>query len=119
MIAEIAIFLESFGENAIELGGRCGIQTGYGNGLQLEDGVGDYAWSVARKWQTGGGHFVEDRAKREKVGAGFEILAADLFGGHVGDRADDGTWTRKGGGFTSAERGKGRSGAGRRVVLVG
>jgi len=118
LIAEIAIFLESFGENAIELGRRCGIQAGYGNGLQLEDGVRDHARSVAREWQAGGGRFVEDRAKREKVGAGFEILAADLFGGHVGDRADDGTWVRKGGGFIP-ERGDGGSGTGCRVVLIG
>jgi len=119
LIAEIAIFLESFGENAVKLGRRCRIQTCYSNGLQLEDGVGDHPWGVARERQAGGGHFVEDRAKREKVGAGFEILAADLFGGHVGDRADDGTSVRKGGGFIPVERGDGGSGTGCRVVLIG
>ena len=37
-----------------------------------------------------GGHFVENKAEGEKVGALVEIFAAYLFGRHVGDRSQGG-----------------------------
>src|SRR6202034_1647247 len=40
--------------------------------------------------QLAGGHFVEHDGEGEEVGAGVEILAADLFGRHIGDGADGG-----------------------------
>ena len=34
-------------------------------------------------------HFVEDGAEREDIAAGVEHVPRRLFGGHVGDGADD------------------------------
>ena len=56
----------------------------------MQDGVEDYRRSFRRGRQRARGHFVEDRAEGEKIGAGVEFLGAGLLGRHVGDRAERG-----------------------------
>ena len=47
----------------------------------------DYSKSVAPKWQHAGAHFVENGAKGKHICSKIEVFAADLFGRHVGNRA--------------------------------
>ena len=44
----------------------------------LQNGVEDEAGGVTPKRQRAGGHFIEDDAEGEKVGAGVEVLTARL-----------------------------------------
>ena len=67
--------------------GNFGIEAHRGDGSAIEDGVENCRRSVAARRERAGGHFVENDAEREKVGAGVEGFAAGLLGGHVGDRA--------------------------------
>ena len=46
------------------------------------------AWESAANGRVAGQHFVKQRAEREDVGARIHLLAAQLLGRHVGQRAD-------------------------------
>ena len=56
--------------------------------LLVDDGVEHGPFAVPAERKRPGGHLVEDDAERPDVGAGVDVLARGLFGGHVGDRAD-------------------------------
>ena len=69
-------------------GGRSGLMPSRRRRLAIEDGVEDFGGAVAAEGKLARGHFVEDGAEGEEIGAGVEILGAGLLGGHVGDGAE-------------------------------
>ena len=87
LIAEVAILIESFLEDFLELFGYFRIEAYGRNRRAVHDGVKDDSGSVAAKGQLPGGHFVEYDAKGKEIGARVQFLAANLFGRHVSDRA--------------------------------
>ena len=75
-------------DDLFELGRKSGIEANGRNGRAIENGIVDGGGGVALKRKLAGGHFVEDSAEGEEIGAGVEIPGARLFGRHVGDGAD-------------------------------
>ena len=69
-------------------GGRAGREEGEGFRLAVDDVVGERVFGRAVERELPGEHLVEDDAERPDVGAGVDVLAAELFGRHVGDGAD-------------------------------
>ncbi len=55
----------------------------------LQDGRDERRRRVGRERALPGHHLVQDRAKRENVGARVGRMPLDLLGGHVRQRADD------------------------------
>ena len=90
LIAHAAIFFERFGDGFFEARRNIGIQAHGGDRRFFEDGVEDYGGGIAAEGNRAGGHFVEDRAKAEKIAAHVESFAAGLLGRHVSDGADGG-----------------------------
>ena len=58
------------------------------SGGAIENGIEDYRGGVAAEGRAAGGHFVENGAEAENIGAGVEIFAASLLGRHVDDCSD-------------------------------
>jgi hypothetical protein len=88
LAAEIGIFFEGFVDQFFESRWEIGVEADRRYGGTVEDAVEDNTAGIAAKWESAGGHFVEDDAEGEEIGAGVEFPAADLFGGHIGDGAD-------------------------------
>src|SRR6516225_2426702 len=80
VVAQVAIFLEGFIEDALEFGGNGGVEARGFGGVLVQDCVKNTAARVAGEGKKAGGHFVEDDAERKKIGARIEGLAQDLFG---------------------------------------
>src|ERR1700730_3852779 len=91
LVAELAVFLDGFVDDFFELWWDFGIEAGDRCGRTIENAIGDYAGGVAGKGGATGGHFVEDEAEGEEVGARVEFFATDLLGRHERDRANGGT----------------------------
>src|SRR5580698_4570208 len=72
LVTKIAVVFESFVDDAFELGREIGIEARRRSGLTIEDGVEDVGGAFAAEGKLAGGHFVEDGAEREKIGAGVE-----------------------------------------------
>ena len=72
----------------LEFFGNFGIEADRGNRRAIHDGFKDQAVGIAAERKRAGGHFVENYAKGKKIGAGVEVLAANLFRGHVSDSAE-------------------------------
>src|SRR5579863_2393136 len=56
----------------------------------MQDGIEDGGGSVALERKAASGHFVQNDAEGEKIGARVEIFSECLFGRHVGDSAEGG-----------------------------
>src|ERR1700747_621062 len=84
LIAHRAIFFERFVDDALEFGRYRGIQTDRRNGSAIQNSFENYAGSRAGKGRCAGGHFVENGAEREEIGAAIEFAAANLLGRHGG-----------------------------------
>jgi len=95
LVAEVAVFLEGFVDNAFEVRGQVGIQAERGGGRGIENGFEDFRGTAATKRQDAGGHLVEDGAEGKKITAGIEIFGAGLLGRHVRNGAERGTGTGK------------------------
>jgi hypothetical protein len=57
--------------------------------LAIQDGFESNPGRVAVERTLASGHFVEHHAEGEEVGAGVELFATNLFGGHVAHGAGD------------------------------
>src|SRR4030095_13504415 len=80
LVTEVAIFGENFVQDAFEVVREAGAKIGRGYRFGGQDGTENGALCSAVEGASAGSHFIEHRAKREKVGASIEWLAADLFG---------------------------------------
>jgi hypothetical protein len=88
LIAQFAIFFEGLIDEALEFSGHFWIEANRGDWGALENGIEDNTGSFAAKGQRAGDHFIQDHAEGKEIGAGIQLLAANLFGGHVGDRTE-------------------------------
>ena len=88
LIAEIAVLLHRFADDSFEFGGDFRIQAGGRSRSFGKNSFEDYGGSLAAEWQRSGDHLVENRAEREKIGAGVECLSFGLLGRHVGNSAE-------------------------------
>ena len=84
-----AIFGEAGGDEIVEGWGRGRFGGADGVGVFFQNGGGDADLAFAFEGALAHGHFVEDCAEGENVGAGVGLFAFDLFGRHVLDSADD------------------------------
>jgi len=109
LAAEVAVFLETFGEELVEFVGDIGIEASEGSRSFVENGVEDSARALSLERERAGSHFVEDYSEGKEVGAGIEFLAEDLLGRHVGDGAESAARTGELVGVHS-ERSEGRGG---------
>ena len=73
--------------------GIVGMQARGRNWGAIENGIEDQAGGVAAEGERSGGHFVENCAEGEQIGAGVEFFAANLFGRHVRHGAERRTGT--------------------------
>ena len=83
------IFFEAAADDAREVGGEIGARVGDGGRIVAQDRGDQFGGGVAGEGAAAGGHFVEDDAEGEDVGAMVERAAGDLFGRHVGGCAHD------------------------------
>ncbi len=88
MAAQLAIFFERLIDDALKLGREIGIEAHRRDGSAIQDAIGDYAGCIAAEGHGARGHFVEDYAEAEEIGAGVELFAAHLLRRHVGNRTD-------------------------------
>src|ERR1700746_1785004 len=70
--------------------GIAGFKRTGGNGSAIQNCFENHAGSRAGKSRCAGGHFVENSAEREEIGAAIELAAANLLWRHVGDSANGG-----------------------------
>ena len=66
-----------------------------GHWRTLQNGIENQRRSIAPEWQRSCAHLVENRPKREQIGAGIQFLPLDLLRRHIGDRAKCRTGTGK------------------------
>ena len=93
LIAEVAIFFEGFVEDVLKLGREIGIEANGGNGSAFKNGIENERGGLAAERKLAGGHFIEDAAEGEEIGAGIQFPALHLFGGHIGNGAERGAGT--------------------------
>jgi len=60
--------------------------------VSSENGFKNDGGSFTAKGKLAGGHFVENHAKRKKIGAAIQFLATRLLRRHVGDGAERSPW---------------------------
>jgi hypothetical protein len=63
LVAQVAIFLESFVDDVFEPRRDFAIQSHHCDWRAIHDGFADYRGAFSVKGHIGGRHFVEDRAK--------------------------------------------------------
>src|SRR5205823_3786440 len=85
----VGIFLQAMADEAIERVRHARIQLDYVGGIVLENGVQRFDRRLAAEGLLRREHLEEHRSEREDVGAMVAGVAADLFGGHVADRAEE------------------------------
>ena len=90
LVAELAIFLEGFVEDVLQVGREVAVDGSGRWGMVVEELVEDDGAGGSAEGVVCGGHFVEDNAEGEEVAAGVEEFAAGLLGRHVGDGAEGG-----------------------------
>jgi hypothetical protein len=95
LIAEVAIFFESFADDEFQAGRNAWIQMRRRSGVQMKNEAADFAGAGAVERNSSGGHFVEDGAEGEEVGTGVNIAGPNLLGGHVRDGAENGARARE------------------------
>src|SRR6202034_3961896 len=83
------IFFEAAEDELVERAREAGLERAGGRGSAGSDVVHDREHARAGEGRLAGDGVVEDGAERKDVGAAIEMVAARLFGGHVGDGADD------------------------------
>ena len=83
------IFFEATENEVVERARQAGLERAGRRGSADGDVVHDRERAGAGEGRLAGDGFVEDGAEGEDVGAAIEIVAASLFGRHVGDGADD------------------------------
>jgi len=65
LITQVAIFLQSLVDDALQLRGHVGIEAHGGDWAAIEDGFEDLRGAAAMKWKRARRHLVEDGAERE------------------------------------------------------
>ena len=80
LIAQGAIFLQGFVDDALQIGGHVGIEAHRRDGGCVENGFEDLGGTAAVKGERAGRHLVENDAEGEEIGAGVEIFGARLLG---------------------------------------
>jgi len=110
LATDVAIFFEAFEDDLFEFGGDFVMYAGRRNGSAIEDVAEDDPGSFAAKGSDTGGHFVQHDTEGKEVGTRIERFAADLFRGHISDRANGAARTGKellvdGAGFALCDRG--------------
>ena len=88
MVAQVAILLQCFADDALEFGGKVGVQPDGGRGLAIENGFEDVGGTVAPEGKNARRHLVEHSAAGEEVAAGVHFFGSRLFGRHVGYGAE-------------------------------
>src|SRR4029077_707285 len=61
----------------------------------MQDGIENGAGGIAPEGKNAGGHLVTDDAEREEIRAGIQLLAQNLFRGHIGDSSQCRAGTRE------------------------
>ena len=88
LIAEVAVFFEGFVDDAFEFGRDFRVEANRCGRVSMENAVEYRGRSVALEREGSGGHFVENRSEREKIGPNVERFPERLLGRHVSDCAD-------------------------------
>jgi hypothetical protein len=71
LAANVAVFLQSLVDDPFQFGWYVGIQPNWSYGSAFQNSVEDQPRSVASKRQGTSAHLVQNRTKREQVGAGI------------------------------------------------
>jgi len=98
VVAARGIFLETFENDAFEFRGDALVAYPGRDGRLVEDGVDEASGQGVVKRALAGGHFVENGAERVDIGARVGLLAFQLFGGHIRERAGSGRSSGEAGG---------------------
>ena len=88
LVAQFAVFLQSFVDDVFELGRNIWVQPDGRDRNLVKNRVEQVRRRVTAEGQRASSHFVQNGSEREQIGAGIEILAARLLGRHVGNCAD-------------------------------
>ena len=93
LVASVAVLLERLENDLFQLQRKVRIYLGRRwRRILLEDGAEDDRRRRSTESWPAAGHFIEDRAEAEKVGARVHILAPRLLGRHVGHGTHRHTW---------------------------
>src|SRR5580693_1104115 len=84
LISQVSVFLQTLEDDSFHLGRQVGVETDWRYWGTIQNGFENYSRALSAKGQRAGGHLVQDRAKREQVGARIEFLGANLFRRHIG-----------------------------------
>ncbi len=93
LITNLPIFLQCLADNVLKLCREIGIQPQLRCRLLVQDRIEDRSRAVAAKGKHARRHFVQHRAKGEKIGTSVEVLAQRLLRRHVGYGSESAAWT--------------------------
>ena len=85
LIAHLAVLLQRLVDNPLQLHRQAGIELEGRRRCAVQDGIENRRRGASRERLFAGGHFVENAAEAEKVGARVHFLPQRLLGRHVGD----------------------------------
>ncbi len=93
-VSQISILRDALIDDFFQLRGNVGIQSSHGCGSTREDGLDNRAAGSAAKGRSPRGHFVKQQTQSENVRTSVQVIAANMFRGHVRrgatDHANDG-----------------------------
>jgi hypothetical protein len=69
LVAQVAVFLQGFVNDALEFFGNFGVEAHRRNGSPVQDAVENCGRGVALERESTGGHFIENRAEGEEIAA--------------------------------------------------
>src|ERR1039458_2839495 len=69
LVAQVAIFLQTLGDNPFQFGWEIGIQSDWRNGCSVQNAIEDYPCTLTTEGQCPSCHFVENGTEREQIRA--------------------------------------------------
>ena len=94
LVAPLAILPQCLGKNALQFHRSVRVKARERRGVAVQN-TGEHVGAAGRgKGRVPSPHLIERYAQRPHVGACIYVLTARLFGGHIGDRTDDGSGVR-------------------------
>lgn len=91
LVTQIAVLLESFVDDSLEVCRQAGIQSNRRHGIAVQDGVENSCRALSPKRQLPRAHLVQDRSEREQIG--IEFLRSRLFWRHIRHSSQGAAWT--------------------------
>src|SRR5690349_19072123 len=83
LVAQLAIFLQAFADNALDFSRQGGVQVNGTDRIAIQNKIEDTFPSFSFKWQFASRHFIENNTEGEQVRAWVQALTTDLLRRHM------------------------------------